>query len=79
MKYFYFLFFLPILVFGAKAPDFTITDYKNKVHNLYADYLDKDKVVVIKFFFVDCPPCNTLAPYVQTAYNRWGGGTKGMP
>ena len=75
MKYFYFLFFLPILVFGAKAPDFTITDYKNKVHNLYADYLDKDKVVVIKFFFVDCPPCNTLAPYVQTAYNRWGGGT----
>ncbi|MEO6190616.1 MAG: redoxin domain-containing protein [Saprospiraceae bacterium] len=62
-------------LFAAKAPDFTVTDYNNKVHILYTDYLNKEKVVVLKFFFVDCPPCNAIAPLVQPAYNRWGGGT----
>lgn len=65
---------IPFLGHSAKAPDFTVTDYNNKVHQLYADYLNKDKVVVIKFFFVGCPPCATVAPYVQQAYSRWNSG-----
>lgn len=67
-------FCFPVLIFAAKAPDFTITDYNNKVHHLYSDYLNQDKVVVLKLFFVDCPPCNSIATYVQEAYVRWGAG-----
>lgn len=69
-----FLIALPIFGFTAKAPDFTVTDYNNKVHKLYEAYLDKDKVMVIKFFFVGCPPCTSIAPYVQQSYARWGSG-----
>lgn len=66
---------LPFCLQAAKAPDFTVTDYNNKVHKLYSDYLNKEKVVVIKIFFVDCPPCNSIAPLIQPAYSRWGAGT----
>jgi thiol-disulfide isomerase/thioredoxin len=66
---------VPVLVFGAKAPDFAVTDFNNKVHKLYDDYLNKDKVVVIKFFFVGCPPCAAVAPQFQQAYVRWGSGS----
>ncbi len=66
--------FLPYLLIGAKSPDFTVTDFNNKVHKLYENYLNKDKVVVIKFFFVGCPPCATIGPYFEQAYIRWGSG-----
>ena len=74
-KFLFILLISPALLFGAKAPDFTITDYNNKVHKLYADYLDKNKVVVLKLFFVDCPPCNAAAPAFQQANLKWGNGT----
>ncbi len=61
-------------VFGQTAPDFTITDTKGNQHSLYADYLDQGKVVLIDFFFVDCPPCNAFAPHLQTLYEDWGSG-----
>jgi peroxiredoxin len=73
-KFLFILLISPALLFGAKAPDFTITDYNNKVHKLYADYLDKNKVVVLKLFFVDCPPCNAAAPAFQQANLKWGNG-----
>lgn len=59
---------------AQKAPDFTVTDFNNKTHKLYDDYLNKNKVVVIKFFFIGCPPCASVAPYVQQAYTRNGSG-----
>ncbi len=59
---------------AQKAPDFTVTDYNNKTHQLYSDYLNKNKVVVIKFFFIGCPPCASVAPYVVQAYGRNGSG-----
>ncbi|MEI2693645.1 MAG: redoxin domain-containing protein [Saprospiraceae bacterium] len=65
---------IPFFLAAKKAPDFVVTDQNNKVHKLYEDYLNKDKVVVIKFFFVGCPPCSAIAPYVQSAYVRWGAG-----
>ncbi|MBK9272213.1 MAG: redoxin domain-containing protein [Saprospiraceae bacterium] len=69
-----FLILLPITCFCAKAPDFTVTDYNQKTHRLYADYLNHEKVVVLKLFFVDCPPCNSIAPTVQQSYVKWGSG-----
>lgn len=62
------------LLSAQKAPDFTITDYNNKVHKLYDDYLDNDKVVVLKIMFVTCPPCNIAAPQVQDLYEFFGEG-----
>lgn len=50
------------------APDFTITDSNGKTHNLYADYVNKGKVVVLEIFFTTCPPCATHAPHWQSLY-----------
>lgn len=62
------------LLTAQKAPDFTITDYNGEVHKLYEDYLDQDKVVMLKIMFVACPPCNTAAPAVQDLYEFFGEG-----
>ena len=59
---------------GQNAPDFTISDSGGQSHTLYEDYLDKGTTVVIKFFFVQCPPCNAIAPNVQALYEDWGEG-----
>ncbi len=56
------------------APDFTVTDTNGEEHNLYSDYLDQGKTVVIKFFFVGCPPCTAIAPDVQALYESFGAG-----
>lgn len=56
------------------APDFTVTDVHGTQHTLYSDYLDQGKTVVLKFFFVACPPCNNIAPSVQQKYVDWGEG-----
>jgi len=56
------------------APDFTFTDTDGISHTLYEDYLDQGITVVIKIFFVACPPCNAIAPSVQQKYEDWGEG-----
>jgi len=56
------------------APNFTITDTDGVEHNLYEDYLDRGKTVLIKVFFVNCPPCRAIAPSMQTLYEEWGSG-----
>lgn len=61
-------------VYAQDAPDFTVTDTHGTVHNLYADYLDKGKTVVLDMFFVDCPPCQGMAPFMEQAYQDYGGG-----
>ncbi|MBK8700624.1 MAG: dockerin type I repeat-containing protein [Saprospiraceae bacterium] len=60
--------------FAQLAPDFTVTDTDNQVHKLYDDYLNQGKVVVLKVFFVNCPPCNAIATAVQQKYVDWGSG-----
>lgn len=59
---------------AQSAPDFTVTDSGGKVHRLYADYLNKGKTVVIKIFFVNCPPCVSIAPSFNALYSEWGSG-----
>jgi hypothetical protein len=58
--------------------DFSIKDAHGHLHRLYPDYLDQNKVVVIKFFFTTCPPCIANAPYWQQKYLQWGSGTQGV-
>jgi len=56
------------------AADFTITDSDGQQHQLYNDYLNQGKTVVLKIFFTYCPPCNSIAPDVEVLYQDWGGG-----
>lgn len=57
------------------AEDFTVTDYNNITHTLYADHLDQGQTVVIKIFFTSCPPCQAQSPGYQNFYETWGSGT----
>lgn len=76
MKTFYAVIFtfLTIGLSAQTAPDFTVTDTHGKTHSLYADYLDQGKTVVLDLFFVNCPPCNDLAPLLEPLYQKWGAG-----
>lgn len=56
------------------APNFTVTDSWGNIHRLYEDYLDQGVTVVIKVFYVACPPCNAIAPHLEPLYQSWGGG-----
>lgn len=75
--------FIPVLIFlvsfsiasiGQNAEDFTVTDYNGVTHRLYVDYLNQGKTVVIKIFFVNCPPCVAISPAFQNLYEEWGEG-----
>ena len=70
MKYFFTLIILlsGTCIFAQTAPNFTVTTSDGDVRNLYNDYLNQGKVVVIEAFFTTCPPCNTHAPYWQALY-----------
>ena len=68
------LLFFSNTVTAQLAPNFTVTDTDAKMHRLYEDYLDQGKTVVIKIFFVNCPPCAAIAPGFQALYEDWGEG-----
>lgn len=70
MKYFFTLSFLLFcgICFAQTAPNFTVTNSDGLTRNLYNDYLNQGKVVVIEAFFTTCPPCNTHAPFWQALY-----------
>jgi len=59
---------------GQTHFDFTVTDTEGNVHSLYQHYLDNGKTVVLKLFFVGCPPCNEIAKDFQAKYVEWGEG-----
>lgn len=50
------------------APNFTVTTSDGQVKNLYSDYINQQKLVVIEAFFTTCPPCATHAPLFQNLY-----------
>lgn len=62
------------VAYSQTAEDFTVTDTNGDIHELYADYLDKGKTVVVKLFWAGCPPCNATAKDVQALYVKWGEG-----
>jgi thiol-disulfide isomerase/thioredoxin len=63
------------LISQPLAPDFTVTDSDGVQHQLYQDYLNQGKTVVIDLFFTYCPPCIELAPFLETLYESWGSGS----
>ncbi len=67
-------FILPYSIQGQLAPDFTITATDGNTYELYNDFLDQGKTVVLKIMFVDCPPCNSIAASTEVLYQDWGGG-----
>ena len=69
-----FLFLTQLIFAQIPAPDFTVTDTDGVEHTLYEDYLNNGTTVVLKIFFVACPPCNSIAPSVQSLYEDWGEG-----
>ncbi|MBN8680731.1 MAG: T9SS type A sorting domain-containing protein [Chitinophagales bacterium] len=50
------------------APDFTITTSDGQVRQLYADYINQQKLVVVEAFFTSCPPCSAHATPFQNLY-----------
>lgn len=50
--------------FGQQAPDFSFTDINGETHTL-SEALAEGKVILLDFFFVDCPPCNDWAPEID--------------
>ncbi|MEO5905491.1 MAG: TlpA disulfide reductase family protein [Saprospiraceae bacterium] len=75
-RYFLLLLLIPFhsALSGQTAPNFTVTDSWGNTHRLYEDYLDKGTTVVLKIFYVACPPCNSIAPHLEPLYQQWGGG-----
>ncbi len=73
-----FLVFAMLSGYSQTAPNFTVTDVNGQSHNLYTDYLDQNTIVVLKVFFVNCPPCNTAAPHFQNKYEFWGEGQQNV-
>jgi thiol-disulfide isomerase/thioredoxin len=69
-----FLFFSVSLYSQKRVADFSIQDSDGNSHVLYEDYLNKDKIVILDLFFTDCPPCNTMAPYIKASYEKWDSG-----
>lgn len=59
-----------------KARDFKVVTSDSKTIELYKDYLQKNRVVLLKIFFVDCPPCNDIAPQISQLYKKYGSGKK---
>lgn len=53
-------------------PNFSFTDIDGVQHQLYENHLNQGKTVVIKFFFVNCPPCRANAPSFQAKNIEWG-------
>ncbi|MBK7871501.1 MAG: redoxin domain-containing protein [Saprospiraceae bacterium] len=56
------------------APDFTVTTADGVQRQLYNDYLNQGKAVVLYLFFTTCPLCNQIAPLLEPFYQEWGGG-----
>jgi thiol-disulfide isomerase/thioredoxin len=59
---------------GQNAPNFVIEATDGNEYELYADFLDQGKTVVLELMFTSCPPCNSFAPYIEMIYKDWGRG-----
>lgn len=67
------LFLSSTLMIAQEAPDFTVTTVHGEEFNLYTE-LDEGKTIVVDIFFVNCPPCNGIAPFIQDLNLKWGDG-----
>ena len=61
-------------MYGQIAPDFTFTDIKGDTLTM-SEALKDGKVVMVDFFFVDCPPCIQWAPEIDQLIEDYQGTT----
>ncbi len=70
----FFLYFCNTVSAVQNIHNFNFTDTEGHTYNLYNDFLQQGKTVVIKFFFTTCPPCIAITPAWQDLYEEWGSG-----
>lgn len=68
------IFFLLSTQFVAAqtAPDFTYTDTEGVTHTL-SERLNEGYIIVLDFFFVDCPPCLETGIELEAIHNDYQG------
>jgi len=73
------LFFFYLLLFtfsqfvqAQSAPDFTFTDTEGVTRNLQ-ERLDEGYIIVLDFFYVDCPPCEDTGAELEAIHNDYDG------
>ena len=54
------------------APDWFAVDMNGVTHELYNDYLENDKIVIVEFMNVNCGACQAYAPYIKDFYDNYG-------
>ncbi|MFM1932511.1 MAG: hypothetical protein RL226_1814 [Bacteroidota bacterium] len=52
---------LAVVSWAQTAPNFTVTDIDGTQHNLYADYLDQGKSVILGMFYIGSPWFNEVS------------------
>ena len=71
--FFYIIFLLASqFVQAQNAPDFTFTDVNGITHNLQ-DRLDDGYIIMLDFFYVDCPPCVETGIGIESISNDYQG------
>jgi thiol-disulfide isomerase/thioredoxin len=55
---------------ATPAPNFTVTTSDDQAFNLYQQYINQGKLVLVEAFFTSCPPCAAHAPLLQTLYTQ---------
>ncbi|HVT11140.1 MAG TPA: sigma-70 family RNA polymerase sigma factor [Fimbriimonadaceae bacterium] len=58
----------PLVVVGAKAPDFTATDPSTNRQVRLSEMLKTKKGVLLDFWFLGCPPCRAEMPEIAKLY-----------
>ena len=72
------LFLCTITLNAQQASDFTVTDVNGNSHNLYDDYLNTEKMVVLFIMHRFNPGSNAIASDLQKLYKSWGSGEFGV-
>ncbi len=62
------------LKLGSQMPDFTVVDSQGNTHTLY-ELLEENKMVLLNFWFIDCPYCVMEFPYLQNTYEQYQDST----
>jgi len=67
-----FLFIASQFAYAQSAPDFSFTDVEGVTHNLQ-ERLDEGYIIVLDFFYVDCPPCVDTGAELEAIHNDYEG------
>jgi thiol-disulfide isomerase/thioredoxin len=79
-KFFTLLTFMAVFHFSLMsqtALDFTFTDTNGNTHQMQ-DALDQGYIILMDFFFVDCPPCQESAPELKAIVEDYTDQGKNM-